>query len=67
MAQEELNAADQEKITGIAIIYFSVVTIIFYFLVKNALSVIRSANLALEMNLTIRYSEYLLKKLWRRY
>ena len=45
VAQEELNAADQEKkIAGIAILSFiSLVTIIFYFFVKNALSVIRYA------------------------
>ena len=42
VAQDELNAADQEKITGIAILSFiSLVTILFYFFVKNALSVIR--------------------------
>ena len=42
VAQEELNAADQEKIAGIAILSFiSLVTISFYFFVKNALSVIR--------------------------
>ena len=44
MAQEELNAADTEKIAGIAILSFiSLITIIFYFFVKNALSVIRLA------------------------
>ena len=42
IAQEELNAADDEKIAGIVIISFiSLVTIIFYFFVKNALDVIR--------------------------
>ena len=48
MAQEELNAADTEKIAGIAILSFiSLVTIIFYFFVKNALSVIRLASAGL--------------------
>ena len=47
VAQEELNAADQEKIAGIAILSFiSIVTIIFYFFVKNALAVIRYAVLS---------------------
>ena len=42
MAQDELNAADQEKMIGIAILSFiSLVTLVFYFFVKNALSVIR--------------------------
>lgn len=42
IAQAELNAADDEKIAGIVIISFiSLVTIIFYFFVKNALDVIR--------------------------
>ena len=67
MAQEELNAADAEKITGIAILsfirwpsacildieifqpdvrylifsYSSLITLLFYFFVKNALTVIR--------------------------
>ena len=42
VAQEELNAADQEKIIGIAVLSFiSLVTLVFYFFVKNALSVIR--------------------------
>jgi len=42
IAQEELNAADDEKIAGIVIISFiSLVTIVFYFFVKNALDVIR--------------------------
>ncbi|XP_071748838.1 uncharacterized protein [Lepeophtheirus salmonis] len=42
VAQDELNAADQEKIIGIAILSFiSLVTLVFYFFVKNALSVIR--------------------------
>jgi len=42
VAQEELNAADAEKITGIAILSFiSLITLLFYFFVKNALTVIR--------------------------
>ena len=42
MAQEELNAADQEKNIGIAVLSFiSLVTLVFYFFVRNALSVIR--------------------------
>ena len=42
VAQEELNAADQEKIIGIAVLSFiSLVTLVFYFFVKNALNVIR--------------------------
>ena len=42
VAQNELNAADQEKMIGIAILSFiSLVTLVFYFFVKNALSVIR--------------------------
>ena len=42
VAQDELNAADQEKMIGIAILSFiSLVTLVFYFFVKNALSVIR--------------------------
>lgn len=48
VAQEELNNADQEKIIGIAVLSFiSLVTLVFYFFVKNALSVIRvRTNLA---------------------
>ena len=42
VAQEELNAAEAGKNVGIAILSFiSVVTLIFYFFVKNALAVIR--------------------------
>ena len=42
VAQEELNAADQEKNIGIAVLSFiSLVTLVFYFFVRNALSVIR--------------------------
>ena len=57
MAQEELNAADAKKITGIAILSFirwntvtgntnegfssSFITVVFYFFVKNALTVIK--------------------------
>ena len=42
VAQDELNAADQEKMIGIAILSFiSLVTLVFYFFVKNAHSVIR--------------------------
>ena len=45
VAQEELNAADQEKIIGIAVLSFiSLVTLVFYFFVKNALSVIRVSS-----------------------
>ena len=46
VAQDELNAADQEKMIGIAILSFiSLVTLVFYFFVKNALSVIRVSPL----------------------
>ena len=42
VAQDELNAADQEKIIRIAVLSFiSLVTLVFYFFVKNALAVIR--------------------------
>ena len=42
VAQEELNNADQEKIIGIAVLScISLVTLVFYIFVKNALSVIR--------------------------
>ena len=42
VAQEELNAADQEKNIGIAVLSFiSLVTLVFHFFVRNALSVIR--------------------------
>ena len=42
MAQEELNEAEAGKTVGIAILSFiSLVTLIFYFFVKNALAVIR--------------------------
>ena len=45
VAQDELNAADQEKMIGIAILSFiSLVTLVFYFFVKNALSVIRVSD-----------------------
>ena len=41
-----MNAADAEKITGIAILSFiALVTLIFYFFVKNALSVIRVSKI----------------------
>ena len=42
VAKEELDEAEAGKSTGIAILSFiSVVTLIFYFFVKNALGVIR--------------------------
>ena len=42
VAQEELNAADKEKITGIAALTFTCsVTVVFYLFVKNALSAIK--------------------------
>ena len=42
MAKQELDEAEAGKSTGIAILSFiSVVTLIFYFFVKNALGVIR--------------------------
>ena len=42
VAQEELNNADQEKIIGIAVLScISLVTLVFYIFVKNALSVIQ--------------------------
>ena len=42
VAQEELNEAEAGKTVGIAILSFiSLVTLIFYFFVKNALAVIR--------------------------
>lgn len=47
VAQGELNAADQEKIIGIAVLSFiSLVTLVFYFFVKNALSVIRVSQIS---------------------
>ena len=43
-----MNAADAEKITGIAILSFiALVTLIFYFFVKNALSVIRVSEISI--------------------
>ena len=51
MAQDELNAADQEKMIGIAILSFiSLVTLVFYFFVKNALSVIRVSYHSVTIN-----------------
>ena len=42
MAQDELDAAEAGKNIGMAILSFiSIITLIFYFFVKNALSVIR--------------------------
>ena len=42
VAKQELDEAEAGKSTGIAILSFiSVVTLIFYFFVKNALGVIR--------------------------
>ena len=42
VAQEELNAADEKKIIGIALLaIISVITVLFYFFVRNALSVIK--------------------------
>ena len=42
MARQELDEAEAGKSTGITILSFiSVVTLIFYFFVKNALGVIR--------------------------
>ena len=41
VAQEEFNAADEKKIVGIALLtIISIVTVLFYFFVRNALSVI---------------------------
>ena len=70
MAQDELNAADQEKMIGIAILSFiSLVTLVFYFFVKNALSVIRVSDSLLETvwrltEFEVRFSR---KKCWRRW
>ena len=42
VAQDELDAAEAGKNIGMAILSFiSIITLIFYFFVKNALSVIR--------------------------
>ena len=52
VAQDELNAADQEKIIGIAVLTFiSLVTVVFYFFVKNALSVIRVRAITANMEI----------------
>ena len=48
VAQDELDAAETGKTTGMAILSFiSIITLIFYFFVKNALSVIRVCPLQL--------------------
>ena len=45
MAQDELDAAEAGKNIGMAILSFiSIITLIFYFFVKNALSVIRVSS-----------------------
>ena len=63
MAQDELNAADQEKMIGIAILCFiSLVTLVFYFFVKNALSVIRVSP----VTGVIRQTNWLFRFLQRR-
>ena len=42
VAQDELNAADDKKIVGIALLtIISIITVLFYFFVRNALSVIK--------------------------
>ena len=47
-----MNAADQERIIGITVLTFiSLVTVIFYFLVKNAWSVIRVSTFFFVVNL----------------
>ena len=49
----ELNEAESGKTAGIAILSFiSVVTLIFYFFVKNALAVIRVSLLTSEKKIT---------------
>ena len=41
VAQEEFNAADEKKNVGIALLtIITIVTVLFYFFVRNALSVI---------------------------
>ena len=51
VAQEELNAADKEKITGIAALTFTCsVTVVFYLFVKNALSAIKVSYMESNMN-----------------
>ena len=70
VAQDELNAADQEKMIGIAILSFiSLVTLVFYFFVKNALSVIRVRDSLLETvrRLTECELRFSRKKCWRRW
>ena len=63
VAQDELNAADQEKMIGIAILSFiSLVTLVFYFFVKNALSVIRVSP----VNGGTRQTDWFLRFLRRR-
>ena len=45
VAQDELNAADEKKIIGIALLtIISIITVLFYFFVRNALSVIKVFN-----------------------
>ena len=45
VAQDELNAADDKKIVGIALLtIISIITVLFYFFVRNALSVIKVFN-----------------------
>ena len=68
VAQDELNAADQEKMIGIAILSFiSLVTLVFYFFVKNALSVIRVSPANVITQETQRLCRFLPRRLWRRW
>jgi len=48
VAQEEFNAADEKKNVGIALLtIITIVTVLFYFFVRNALSVIEVCKLVL--------------------
>ena len=68
VAQDELNAADQEKMIGIAILSFiSLVTLVFYFFVKNALSVIRVSPVNGDTQQTNWLCRFLPRRSWRRW
>ena len=48
VAQEEFNAADEKKNVGIALLtIITIVTVLFYFFVRNALSVIEVCKFVL--------------------
>ena len=67
VAQDELNAADQEKMIGIAILCFiSLVTLVFYFFVKNAHSVIGVSAVNRVSRKTNLLCRFLPRRSWRR-